>query len=268
MADYYQITIGPWSILTYTFLLAVGILLGAGLGLYHTRQQGLLGARVDVYLGGLVGGVLLARVVHVLLNWDYFAYNLSEATRIEAGGLDWHGAVLGALLGMALLARWRRVQLEPLVDGLTLALPLLTLASWAGCWASSCAYGAEVQSLAAYPAWMASEGRDIFGIFNPRFNVQLLGMVYALVILGAALLLLAFPRLCRLRFWIVLALITIGIFALGFLRGDYAVYSSGLRADQWLDLGMLIFSLGVMIFQRIRQGQILAADRQPQIADC
>lgn len=268
MLDLYQITVGPWAVTTYTLALALGILAGIGLGLARTRAQGRLAARVDVYLGGLVAGALLGRAAHVLLHWAYFAYNLGEAYRIAAGGVDWHGAVLGALLGMALVARWRRVRLWPLIDALTPALALLALAGWFGCWTANCAYGAEVQNLADYPPWMAWEGRDIFGIFNPRFNVQFMGMMLSVVILLGALLLMAFPRLGRLRFWIVLALIALGAFALGFLRGDYAVYSGGLRADQWLDLGVVIFSLGMAIIATFRQRQPAVANRPPQIADC
>ena len=62
---------------------------------------------IDAGLGACLGGVIGARIVHVLLNWAYFADNLSEALHPNAGGLDWHGAVIGGLIGLALVA-WVR----------------------------------------------------------------------------------------------------------------------------------------------------------------
>jgi hypothetical protein len=42
---------------------------------------------------------------------------------------------------------------------------------------------------------------------------------------------------------LILAFLSLGMFGIGFLRGDYAVMIGSLRADQWLDGGLLALSL-------------------------
>ncbi|MFN8450211.1 MAG: prolipoprotein diacylglyceryl transferase family protein [Anaerolineae bacterium] len=223
----------------FSLALALGIALGIGVGIWRMTQRP--GAVVDACLGALAGGIVGARAGHVLLNGSYFADNLSEALRPNAGGLDWHGALLGGLVGLALVARWRRLSLRDLLDALTPTLPLLAFAGWLGCWAGVCGYGAEVDTLARYPALAAAETRDVYGIVAPRYNTQVFGMALALLILSAVLI-----RRCWLkyrRFWLLLALLSLGMFGIGFFRGDSAQVVAGLRADQWLDAGTLVISL-------------------------
>ncbi|HEX2905424.1 MAG TPA: prolipoprotein diacylglyceryl transferase family protein, partial [Phototrophicaceae bacterium] len=233
-------TIGPWTLQTFTLFVAVAVVASAVIGIYRSRlaQSGFQsfprpGAAADVYLGALFGGVLLARLGHVLLSWDYFGNNLNEVFTIELGGLNWHGAVLGAVIGLSLAARLRRVDARTLLDAIMLALPLIGLAGWWGCLASACGYGLEVPTLADYPPLVASANPDIFGIVAPRFNTQVFGLLLSAVMLALALLLLWRGWLrCR-RFWLVLALLSAGMFVIGFYRGDAVSIVAGLRLDQW-----------------------------------
>ena len=239
--------IGPWTVRTYTLFLALGIAMSAGIGVYLSRNAGRIGALVACCLGGLVAGVLLARLVHVLLNWDYFAYNVAEAYQVNAGGLDWHGAVVGGVIGLYGVARWRRINARELLDALTPGLPLIALAGWYGCWASSCAYGAEVDTLARYPSYAVSESADVFGIAAPRYNTQIFGQWLALALLIVTLILMWRGWLCGRRFWLILGLFSVGMFVIGFWRGDHAVTLNGLRLDQWFDavVGAVSFSLSM-----------------------
>ncbi len=272
--------IGPWSI--PTFRLTVGIAIGLSLliSLYHQQPRGQL---ANLYLGALIFGIIGARAFHIALNWDYFTDNQAEMWIIGAGGLDWHGAVLGGLLGLALM-RWllprlemlfksgllffRRDGSEPLpiflhqtktglggedfnhlLDLLTPALPLIGLGGWVGCLAAGCAYGREVDSLANYPRWMTSELVDVFGIVAPRFNTTYFGI--ALCLFGLLLVLLSllwrwrFPSILPSgqRFWWLLALMSAGMVIIGFYRADHTFIVDNLRADQILDGIMCLWSV-------------------------
>ncbi len=236
-----SLTIGPVTVRTYTLLLSLAIIASAGFAILRAPKSK-RGARADVCLGGLVGGVLLARLIHVLLNWNYFAYNTGEITQLRAGGLDWHGAVVGALAGMALIARWRNVDMRSLLNALTPGLPLIAFAAWWGCGVEACAYGAETANLADYPAFAVWEGPDVFGIYAPRFNTQLVGIAVSALLLATAGMLTWRDWLPGRRFWLTLSLLGIVMFALGFLRGDYTLYVAGLRLDQWLDIATTVFA--------------------------
>lgn len=240
-----EINLFLFSIRTFTLLVALAALLCFLLAARQLQQRWQVTA--DVCLAALAGGLVGARVIHVLLQWSYFADNPGEAFRLNAGGLDWHGAVLGGLVGLGLVTRWRRLPFHHTLDALTPALPLLALASWVGCLAAFCGYGAEVATLAYYPAYAASETPDVYGIVAPRYNTQWFGIALAVCLL-LIVALLQWRRghrrgwLATRRFWLVLALLSLGMFAIGFFRGDPVPVIAGLRADQVLDLLLAVLS--------------------------
>lgn len=237
-----QITIGIFTLSTYTFLiaLAIGILGG---WVVRRANVGERKATFDVCLAGLLGGLLLARLEHVALNGQYFRVYPNEIVDFRAGGLDWHGAVIGALFGMALMAQRQKIALNPILDHAAIGLPLIMLAAWWGCEIALCAYGAEVATMAAYPPGFTWEAMDRYGYFAPRFYTQQLGKMAAILIFGVALFLLWRKLLSGKRFWLLLILSSLSMLGIGLLRGDYAPLIYQMRADTWLDLALALFGL-------------------------
>jgi len=208
-------------------------------------------AMVDVYLGGLVGGVFVGRLLHVALQWQYFVDRTNEIRRIyREGGLNWHGVVIGALFGALILARLRKVEMRPVLDNLAVALPLLALLGWWGCGTIGCAYGLPVERMADYPHGLTWAQPDIFGIDEPRFATQQLGVLLAGGLLLLALILHWRNWLSGRRLWLLLLLLSISMFMLNFLRGDFSVMLYNLRIEQWLDVGMALFAAILFIMAR------------------
>ena len=230
-----ELVFGPFSTRTYTVVLSLTIVAVVALTVRTWKRRG---EWLDVCLGALAGGIVFARLFHVLLHWNYFADNPGEALRLNAGGLDWHGALVGGLLGLWVASRWRKLAFQAALDALTPALALLALGGWVGCLAAACGYGAEVDTLAHYSPLAVSEAADIFGIVAPRYNTQWFGIALALGLLLVSALLFWRNWLVFMRFWLVLALLSIGMLVIGFYRGDSVPLIVGLRADQWLD-GMI-----------------------------
>jgi prolipoprotein diacylglyceryltransferase len=190
---------------------------------------------------------MVARGVHVLVQWRYFSDRLEEAIRPQAGGLDWHGAVIGALVGMAVMAQIRRVHMRDLLPMLAWGVPLIGVGAWAGCAVSGCAFGREIPTLAAYPVWLVWDNVDIFGLYAPRFAVQPLGMAL-LTLVALFFVILDWRGIWQQgRFWWALMLLSVVMFGLGFLRGDDVPILFGIRADQWLD-GVMIVGCVVTFF--------------------
>lgn len=235
----------------YSAALVFGILLSLCIALRRTalRPSILIDAALAASAVALVG----ARLEHVLLNWSYFAINLDEALRPSAGGLGWHGALLGGLLGVALIARWRGFSVRALLDVLAPVLALLAFAGWFGCWAAVCAYGAEVDTLAHYPAFAAAETRDVYGIVAPRYNTQVFGMALAAILFLLSLILTRLNRLLERPFWFVLALLSLGMFLIGFFRADVVPTLAALRADQWLDITFFLWASVLTLYNKQRE---------------
>jgi prolipoprotein diacylglyceryltransferase len=209
---------------TFTLILAIAIVLSAYASWrsYNTVFGAIrFGRWADVCLCALAGAILVGRAAHVLLNWTYFSENLSEAWRLNAGGIDGLGASLGGMIGAALGAKWRRLPLNNTFDALTWALPLLAFAGWAGCAASGgrCGFGREIQTLAYTSPLVAAELPDVFGIIVPRYQTQLWGAILALCLLGLVALCFWRGWLVHRRFWLVLILLLISMALIGAFRG-------------------------------------------------
>lgn len=243
-----------WTLPTYTLYVAIGILVAmvVTVGLYRWRYVTPVAALVDTLLAGLIGGVIGARAGHVLLHWAYFQTHTNEIADLQAGGLDWHGAVIGTWLAVIIVARIRQVRLSILLDGLALALPLIGLMAWWGCGAAHCSYGAEVEVMTDYPAIAVWEEAGRFNLVAPRFATQRLGMLLSTGTLALAVLFTWRGWLQDRRFWYVLAAYAAGMMLIDSLRGDYALELGGQRLDVWLDA---VFALGSVQWSvyRLRQ---------------
>ncbi len=230
------------SLMTYTLLLGLGLLVSAAWVLARRGPEDGYGATADVLLAALVFGVIGARAGHVLLYWPHFSSQPDAIPQLASGGLNWHAGLVGALLGVWLVGRLRGVSYGPLLTAAAPTLALLSAMSWWGCGAAACAYGAEVQTLADYPGWLVWEARDAFGLNAPRYAVQPLGSALSLVALMIVL-----SSTARWRFSLALILLGGLHFALGFIRDDAIMVWAGLRADQWLDLGVILLGLLISI---------------------
>ena len=237
---------------TYTFLLALGIMISFAISAltYRLNYTSGIGAVIDACLAGLLGGVVLGRVGHVLIHWTYFSEHTDEIIRINAGGLNWHSALIGIFWGFGLMKSLvhRRLNTHLIIESWAWAIPLLGWMGWWACSAFYCGYGTEINNLTDYPPTLVWEAPAINGMMAPRFATQPLGMLY-----GAILML--FLILCSRRGWlkgkrfgVSLMLWSIGMFLLGYLRGDNVPRIADIRVDQWLDILTLIIG-GVYIFR-------------------
>jgi phosphatidylglycerol---prolipoprotein diacylglyceryl transferase len=238
--------IGPISIRTYSLILDIAVLIALAVLAWQGQRRDARGtAWLDTGLGALVGGIILGRVGHIAVYWPYYSDQADQILQLSRGGIDWHTAVLGAMIGLALICRWRALSFREVTDILALVLPLGAMLTYTGCLMTSCGHGYEVESLAGYPPLVVMELPDLFGVIAPRLASQVYGIAWSIVVLMLTLTLLRRIERTGVRLWIVLVLLGLGAFAIGFTRGDEAPYLGSLRLDQVLDLG--IVALGVLM---------------------
>ncbi len=170
---------GRLTVRSYTLLLDLGLLLG--LSIFYLRARRRIAGRdrwLDGALVALAAGILGARLGYVAAHWSYFHERRGEILRFWLGGLNWHGALLGAGLGLILYCQLRRLRFWRLADELALLAPLVGAAGWLGCWLAGCAYGRELTQ----PHWLAADLPDLFGVWALRYNVQLLAAAWSLLV--------------------------------------------------------------------------------------
>ena len=131
------------------FALILGF--GCGLGLWNMARRP-AGQQVPAALLMMGLALLGARAAYVLLRLPYYSQQPWEMVHFSAGGLDGPGALLGALLGLAIVGFNRpAVFLQLLEDAARVLVPVV-VAAWLGCWLNGAAQGAP--SLPASLAWL------------------------------------------------------------------------------------------------------------------
>lgn len=215
-----SITVLGFSLNTFALFIATGSLLAAGAGWLTVRRHGwAAGVWIDVCLCALVGAVIGARVAHVLANSWYFANHTDEIVRLRTGGLDWRGAVIGGLLGVAVGCALTRQLFGQTLNALAPGIALIAVGAWAGCAATVCGYGMEIPTLAYQSPLVAAELPDVYGIVLPRYQTQLWGAALSFGIFIIALLSMRLPKSDRWRFGLVMVLLVASTIAVGAWQG-------------------------------------------------
>ena len=233
--------LGNFTVTGYAALVDFGLVAGAVVACLGARRRGLKPARVlDAALVASLGGLAGGRGAYVLANWAYYQNHVRRALRPWDGGVSWHGALAGGLIAVMAYCAVRRVPLRSMLDVLAPGVALLAACAWLGCLLNRCAYGLET-----YPGqgllWALSlELPDVYGIWAPRVAVQLLGAGWSAVTLGILLVVSRRPRFQGLVFPLWLAVYGAGSFVLGFVRADEVAMVAGWRADQVVDMGLVV----------------------------
>jgi prolipoprotein diacylglyceryltransferase len=182
--------------------------------------------RVDAGLAALAAGLIGARLTYVISDWSYFSSHLDQVLSFRSGGLSWIGGTLGALLGLAVLARIRQAPFWTLADSLAFPAALLAAVSWGGCLMDGCSYGRPLPK--GSPSLFAS---DLFGSAIARWPTQAVGLL-ACSALALGLLALE-ARGLRPGLLACLTVLVLGLsgVALSISRGDPVPLLAGVRLD-------------------------------------
>jgi phosphatidylglycerol---prolipoprotein diacylglyceryl transferase len=240
--------------MSYFTWMAGALVCGLGLTAYEARRRDLSLIPVfDVVLVALVVGVIGARAGYVGLNWTYFHNHLGEAAQWWSGGLTWHAGFIAGLIGAVLYARHKQLPALAVLDICVPGLAVGCALGWLACYTAHCAYGVPVWP--NQPLWfLAADLPDLLGTQEPRVAVQLLGAGWSLLVTGCLLAVgywgLGIRDWPGARFAMFVCLYSLGMFALGFVRGDDMIRLGGLRLDQIVNVILAIAAVTYLILRR------------------
>ncbi len=110
-------SIGGLKIYWYGILIALGMILAVVYCMYHAKRFGVDPDRlVDAALGGIIGGIIGARLYYVIFNITEFTSDPMKIFNIKEGGLAIYGGIIGGLLVGALICRWRKMSVRATFD--------------------------------------------------------------------------------------------------------------------------------------------------------
>ena len=237
---------------------AIFILLGIAAALLLVRWlAGRTGMDTDFPLDAapwvVLAGIIGARGYYLLLRFDYFLANPSEAFNLRLGGLTIHGAIAGGILVLAYLCRRQR---QPFLRWCDLIIAGVALAQgigrW-GNWANQEAFGrpTELPWAVAIDAANRPPQYAAFERFHPTFLYEsIFNLINAIVL---SWLVLNQARL-RLRdgdvLWTYLILYGIVRFIIESMRTD-SLYIGPFPAAHWVSAGMIIFGALMLFVRRV-----------------
>lgn len=119
--------IGPIHIAYYGLIIAIGLMLALFYAFRVFRKVGVDPDKaIDCILGGILGGVVGARLYFVIFSWDSYGLDFSSwgafwdsflrIFKTWEGGLAIYGGLIGALLVGILIAKHRKICIPALLD--------------------------------------------------------------------------------------------------------------------------------------------------------
>ena len=134
--------LGPISIKTYGFFVAVGFLVGMNYIRRQAKEYNFNPEVVfDLGLYILVTGIAGARIFYVLFNWSFYKDNLLSVFEIWSGGLVLYGGILFSTVFVILYTRIKKLDLWRIADLIAPALFLGIAIGRVGCLSAGCCYG-------------------------------------------------------------------------------------------------------------------------------
>lgn len=208
---------------------------------------------LDVTLVILIGAIIGARALSVALNWDHYSANLDQLTRVWAGGLSFHGGLLGGIIGGALLTLRRGISVLRAMDFAAPAIALGYAITRIGCFLNGCCYGAPTESVVGvvFPH-LANDGSIGFHL-HPA---QLYASAASLLIFGILLLLRRRVRLPGHLFGWYLILYSVARFIVEEFRrgatGEVFAPLAPLTQAQTAGIAIVLVVAGLMIWSHAR----------------
>ena len=109
--------VGPLTVHYYGLIIAIGLMLAV---LYCCKRSKEFGLTEDHILDGVLWvtpfAILCARAYYVAFSWEDYADNLISVLYIWKGGIAIYGGVLGAVVGMAVFCKVKKLKFTTVLD--------------------------------------------------------------------------------------------------------------------------------------------------------
>jgi phosphatidylglycerol---prolipoprotein diacylglyceryl transferase len=241
------ITLGPFVLSWHGLFSAVG--LGAGIWIALRLLRGTVVSEDDVMTTAFwctVGGLVGARLLHVLDQWQYYSQNPVQIVLINEGGIAIFGAIVGGTIGGLIYAYVRKLPFGLLLDAGGVGLILGQAIGRIGDVINGEHHGMRVPEGTPWAVTYTNPNT-----LGERGIPNHLAVGYELVwdLLVYGLLLGLWGRLPRtgMVFWTYLLLYSVGRFGITFFRQD-TIAAFGLTQAQLVALGTSAVAVWALVY--------------------
>lgn len=160
--------LGPLSIKLYGLAIALGLLLAV---FYCSRRSKDFGMKEDDLLDGVFWvtpfAIVCARIYYVAFSWSEYAANPISVLYIWEGGIAIYGGVLGAVLGICVFCKVRKLKLTAVLDLVALGFLIgQSMGRWGNFFNREC-FGAPTQWLLRMGLYNTATGA--WEYYHPTF---------------------------------------------------------------------------------------------------
>lgn len=143
---YILFEIGPLTVYSYGFMIAIGIIAAVFAADYRAKKYGLNGDHMyGIALVGVLLGIIGAKLLFFLTEIKDILKDPSELLSLSEGFVV-YGGIIGGIIGAYLYCRWKKL---PTLKYFDIAVPSLALAQGfgrIGCFLAGCCYGRETNA--------------------------------------------------------------------------------------------------------------------------
>jgi len=236
-------TVGPVTFHLYGLMIGLGVLVGAWVA--SKKDKKIWDCLVWVIGGGIIG----ARLYHVVDWWSYYSQHLSQIPAVWQGGMGIYGGILGGILGLWIYTRRREepnLRFLKMLDAGALGLPLgQAIARWGNY------FNQELYGLPTNLPWgiyIRPENRLLevmdFKYFHPLFLYESLWCLIIFIIIINIIKVIPMGK--GKIFAVYLGLYGLGRFFLEFLRLE-AWTINGVNVAQMISAGLILGALGFIM---------------------
>jgi phosphatidylglycerol:prolipoprotein diacylglycerol transferase len=138
-------SVGTLEVRWYGIMVVLAVVAVIALAVLEARRVGLSEEHIySVALWGIIGGILVSRLFHVIDKWDYYMANPRQI--IGFAGLTVYGAVFGALLAVLIYCWVKKLSFWQIGDVAAPGAILGQAIGRIGCFINGCCYGLPTSS--------------------------------------------------------------------------------------------------------------------------
>lgn len=158
--------IGSFSLHTYGLFVALGLLTAVAVSKKLGKSCGISPQTIsDLFFVIILSAVVGARLLYVVINFEYYQRNFLEIFKIWNGGLVFFGGFLAAVIACAVYIKHHKHDLWQIADVLAPGVALGHAIGRIGCLFAGCCYGRECDLPFAirfnHPLTLAPMGVDL-----------------------------------------------------------------------------------------------------------
>jgi phosphatidylglycerol:prolipoprotein diacylglycerol transferase len=257
---------GPFTIHTYGVLLAVAFLAGLFVVSWQARKAGMDAGRItDMAVWVLIAGLLGAKLMLVVVEWDHYARNWRDLLSLLRSGGVFYGGLLGGIAVAWYYARRYKLPGWQTADVLAPGLILGQAIGRLGCFAAGCCYGKPASLPWAVTFTDVYAAREVGTPMDTPLHPAQLYESLANFLIFLVLIWLA-PRK-RFHGQVIVGYVILysgARFLLEFLRGDPSrgAFFGGMLSTSQL-IAILLLVGAAVVLPRLR-GRALDADARPR----